>query len=56
MECFVCKRKMPEVGRLVRVNEKGVEGIWACVEHRKNSNWKPIPEVEELCDVIQGKR
>ena len=30
VECEVCKKGIPEVAILHRVNEKGVPGIWRC--------------------------
>jgi hypothetical protein len=31
-ECHVCKRT-PNDTALIRINEKGVPGIWACPDH-----------------------
>jgi len=51
MKCVICQ-KGPEDGvALYRQNETGVQGIWACAEHRT----APVdPEVQDIVDAIEA--
>ena len=52
MECYECKRGMLDGVALFRMNEKGVEGIWACEDHAS----KDIPkDTLDLVHTIEGK-
>lgn len=54
--CFhpMCNKSLPE-HTLFRMNAKGVEGIWACWEHKKNTDAKPDPELERIVMAIEGR-
>jgi hypothetical protein len=44
-----------ESDELFRVNAKGVEGVWACRHHVKNTDARIDPEVDALVRAISNK-
>ena len=52
--CMFC-RKGPMDGVTVhRINETGVDGIWACNTHIKQTDVVGDPEVQALTDILDG--
>ena len=51
MKCFRCERAAPEF-TLYRINAKGRPGIWACAEHRIETD----TELDEIIAEIERKR
>jgi hypothetical protein len=52
MKCIVCGRGMKEGVTLIRLNEKGVTGIWACSEHTD----KPMGDVARIIHDDEQRR
>ena len=51
-ECFVCQNGPPDGSTVYRVNETGVEGVWACREHLPPSVVVD-PQVQGIVDAIE---
>lgn len=51
MKCFECERAAPQF-TLYRINAKGRPGIWACAEHRIETD----AELDEIIAEIERKR
>lgn len=57
MKCFhpQCDRIAPK-HTLYRINTKGVCGICACIEHKKNTDAKPLPDdVDKLIKILESR-
>ena len=59
-KCEICSRSALKDGvSLYRINEKGVEGKWACQDHIHLFPKKLAaldPETIELCDLISSNK
>lgn len=51
MKCMVCGMGPQQGVTLLRQNEKGVTGIWACQQH---SRAKDDPELQRLIAAIEA--
>lgn len=54
MKCEVCGDGMPEMASLIRVNEKGVAGVWRCVKcltPEQHAKYFPV-DLRELVGLI----
>jgi hypothetical protein len=54
--CFhpQCNRGPTTTGSSVfRINVKGQPGIWACEEHRKNTDAPNDPELNEIVKILE---
>jgi hypothetical protein len=56
MTCCICQKHLDDVGVLYRINAKGVPGIWACAKHIKQTDAHLDPDLQEISEVIAGKR
>ncbi len=57
LKCFhpSCTVSPRTGGAVYRINAKGVDGIWACAQHMKNTDAPPpAPDVVALVDAIRG--
>lgn len=55
MKCFFCLRGMATGDSLFRINPKGVKGIWACREHRDQTDTPRDPVLDEIVGIIERK-
>ena len=56
IECCVCKKGPANGVPVYRINEYGIEGIWACSQHIKQTDAPPVPEdVRRIVRAISGK-
>lgn len=56
MRCIFCHKGPMDGVTIHRINEKGVEGIWACNKHIKQTDVTVDPIVKKLTDIIDGTR
>lgn len=52
MRCVVCKKGLPDVDALFRINAKGGAGLWACKRHRSQTDAPVDHEIDDLVDHI----
>lgn len=52
MNCFKCGKTLKQSGGLFRVNEKGVPGIFGCIDCIPEDK-KPDVDVETITSIIQ---
>lgn len=53
MKCYRCNQGIRELKNLVRMNEKGVDGIWCCEEClTPEEQAARDPELKRLTDII----
>lgn len=51
-----CRASLADGDAMFRINSKGQPGVWSCRKHRKNTDAKPDPELDELVGIIEGER
>ena len=51
MKCFKCEKSLKESGGLFRVNEKGVAGIFGCINCVPEDK-KPDVDIETITSII----
>lgn len=56
MRCLFCNKGPMDGVTIHRINEKGVDGVWACERHIKNTDVVVPPDVQEITDVISGRK
>ena len=56
MRCLFCNKGPMDGVTIYRINEKGVEGIWACHKHIKQTDVAVDPAIKELTDIIDGTK
>lgn len=56
VHCVICDHASRD-GGVIRLNEKGENGVWACFEHRKlfDPGLRPTTEVLERAMAIKAK-
>ena len=54
MECIFCKQGVRQGVTLYRINETGVDGIWACEKHLKQTDVIIDPEMLKLTKLIEN--
>ena len=52
-KCFVCQNGPPDGPPVYRVNETGVDGIWACRAHLPPTA-AVDPQVQSIVDAVSG--
>lgn len=55
MTCLFCHKGPADGVTLYRINAKGVAGIWACLQHKKQTDAPPVDrEVARIVKIIEG--
>lgn len=55
LECLYCQKGVREGITLYRINELGVDGVWACERHLKQTDVAIDEDVFALTKIIEGK-
>lgn len=57
MKCFhpMCTVTPQTGGTLFRINAKGQPGLWACREHRANTDAPKDRELDRIVDAIETR-
>lgn len=58
LTCFYprCGRGLANGHAIYRINAKGVPGIWACKEHRANTDAPVDPVTDEIVETIESAK
>ena len=52
MQCVICKKGIPHVDALFRINPKGRPALWVCAKHRSQTDAPRDPILDEIVDTI----
>ena len=56
MACVICKKGIPHVSVLHRINAKGQPGLWVCTKHRGQTDARVDPELDRIVDIIAQEK
>jgi hypothetical protein len=56
--CFhpQCNRGLATGHTVYRINAKGQLGIWACEEHRKDTDAPRDPELDRIINILEQRK